>query len=123
MQNYVFFRIKRQTHTHSEKSLLTILKIKKLKACTCLSNTYTTHTQHVHGSSCSLCMWCVRLVYMFNKHVHAQNYLINKSLCPHFYRRVCVWRLILKKSSLVVFLCHNSKSVLIPLQNRFKSVP
>ena len=66
-----FFRIKRQTHTHSEKSHLTILKVKKLKACMCLSNIYTTHTQHVHKLSRSLCIWCVRLVYMFTKHVHA----------------------------------------------------
>ena len=107
-----FFRIKRPTHTRSEKSPLTILKVRDLKACTCLSNTYTTYTHHIHALCvCGVYDLCTCLANTYTP----LNYLINKLLYPCFCPRVYVCRLILKKSSLVVSLCHNSKSVLIPL--------
>ena len=65
----------------------------------------------------------VCVVYMLNKHIHALKLLVISIIMGVFTGRVCVWRLILKKSSLVVSLCHNSKSVIIPLQNCSKSVP
>ena len=80
-----FFRIKRQTRTHSKKSTVTICVLDgSERACVCL-----THTQHVHimytisaQKYVFACLFahCVNLRsvtthvcvgYMFNKHVHA----------------------------------------------------
>ena len=87
----------------------------------------------------------VRVMYMLDKHVHALNLLDINIDRSNFPEHVRVWRLILKKITLVIStlqikgikymallclrsasampsLCLRFKSVIPPLQNRSKSV-
>ena len=81
----------------------------------CLLNMYTSRTHHIHKERDDPCTCYVCVVYMLDKHIHAFNFLTFSIVRCDFSECVCVWRLILKKSSLVVSLCHNNKSVIIPL--------
>ena len=78
----------------------------------------STYTQHVHNMYTfsaqksvfvHLFAHCVNLlgvttrvcvVYMLNKHIHAFKLLVISIFTGVFTRRVCVWRLILKKTHL-----------------------
>ena len=61
----------------------------------------------------------VRVMYVLDKHVHAPNLFVINIFTGVFYPHVRVWRLILKKSSLVVFYT----ITVGPFQVRCKSVP
>ena len=128
-----FFRIKRQTRTHSKKSTVTICVLDgSERVCVCL-----THTQHVHimytisaQKYVFVCLFahCVNLrsvtthvsvVYMFDKHVHALKSLVISIFTGVFTERVRVWRLILKKSHSQLFpspyfpLCTSTRTLLM----------
>ena len=94
----IFFRIKRQTYTRPLKTLLFILKINNLKACICLPNTYTTYTRvvtpwifikwaiipYIWLYEQKACIWCVWLVYMLGKHIHAPKRFDTQLFITHF---------------------------------------
>ena len=105
-----FFRIKRQTRTHSQNSVVTICVL----VCSKRVRVYQTHTQHVHNLyilfaqkyvqvvhlfNLQSVTTRVRVVYMLDKHVHAFKLLVISIFTGVFTGRVRVWRLILKKKS------------------------
>ena len=111
-----FFRIKRQTRTHSKNSVVIIWILDSSeRVCVC-----QTHTQHVHIMYtisaqkyvfAYLFAHCVNLrsvtthvcvVYVFDKHVHALKSLEISIFTGFFTGCVRVWRLILKKITLSV---------------------